>query len=190
MIDEAIGVIAGQLNQSLRRVFQLDEDVVVMSNILEQDGSVASHAGNKLAVFLVNIEKEALAFRQPHGSVGSGRSVATRAPICLNLSLMFAANFAAAHYLEALKFISSTITFFQARPVLDHENTPDLDERIEKLVLEIENLDTNSVSNLWGMLSGRYIPSILYKVRMIPIDAGEVTGLVTPITQPQAAISP
>jgi hypothetical protein len=189
MIDEAIGAIARQLNQSLRRVFQLDEDVVVLSNILEQDGSVASHASNKLAVFLVNIEKEALAFRQSPAGAGAGRNVVTRAPICLNLSLMFAANFAAAHYVEALKFISSTITFFQGRPVLDHENTPDLDERIEKLVLEIENLDTTSVSNLWGVLSGRYVPSILYKVRMIPIDAGEVTGLVTPISRPHAAVS-
>ena len=51
MIDAAISHIAGQLNQYLKRSFDLNEDIVVVSNILEQDGSVASNVANKLVMF-------------------------------------------------------------------------------------------------------------------------------------------
>lgn len=58
MIDAAISHIAIQLNQHLKSRFGLHEDVVVISNILEQDGSLASHINNKLVMFLINIERD------------------------------------------------------------------------------------------------------------------------------------
>jgi hypothetical protein len=57
MIDTAINHIASNENQYLMRAFDLHEDVVVVSNILEQDGAVATHVDNKIVVSLVNIEK-------------------------------------------------------------------------------------------------------------------------------------
>ena len=59
MIDAAISQIAGQLNQYLKRTFDLNENIVVISNILEQDGTVASNVDNKLVMFLINVEKVA-----------------------------------------------------------------------------------------------------------------------------------
>jgi hypothetical protein len=50
MIDVAISHIAAQLNLSLRRTLQVGEDVVVLSNIVEQDGTLAQHVANKLVV--------------------------------------------------------------------------------------------------------------------------------------------
>jgi len=55
MIDSAISLITSQLNQYLRRTFDLTEDIVAVSNILEQDGTVPPHVDNKLVAFLVNI---------------------------------------------------------------------------------------------------------------------------------------
>ena len=40
MIYAAVSHISSQLNQFLKRSFDLVEDVVVMSNILEQDGTL------------------------------------------------------------------------------------------------------------------------------------------------------
>jgi len=100
--------------------------------------------------------------------------------------VLFAANFSSANYPEALKFISSSIGFFQARPVIDQQNTPDLDARIEKVTLEIQNLSIMELSNLWGILSGKYMPSILYKVRMLTIDSQEISGEVPTILEPRA----
>jgi len=185
MIDSAVSHIASQLNQYLRRSFDLTEDVVVISNILEQDGSVASHIDNKLVVFLVNIEKDAVAHRQPDGNmVGGDRSVTSYPPIYLNLYLMFAGNFSSNNYLESLKFVSNTISFFQRRPVFDHQNTPDLDSRIDKLVMDIENVNITDLSNLWSVLSGRYLPSILYKVRLVALDSGDVITRAPTLKEP------
>ncbi len=190
MIDSAISHIASQLNQYLRRSFDLSEDVVVISNILEQDGSVASHIDNKLVVFLVNIEKDAVAHRQPNGNMAGGdRSVISYPPIYLNLFLMFAGNFSGNNYLESLKFVSNTISFFQRRPVFDHQNTPDLDSRIDKLVMDIENINITDLNNLWSVLSGRYLPSILYKVRMVAFDSGDVITQVPTLKEPQSSVS-
>jgi hypothetical protein len=179
VIDSAVSLIAAQLNQFLRRSLELSEDVVVVSNILEQDGTVAPNIDNKIVVFLTNIEKDTMPQAQPRAQAagaGVGRTTVTTAPLYLNLYLMVAAYFNGSNYPEALKFISNTVHFFQSQPVLDHANTPDMDPRIDRLVLDIENLDIQQLSNLWGVLSGKYLPSVLYKVRMVAVDAGAVTA--------------
>jgi hypothetical protein len=190
MIDSAVSHIISQLNQFLRRNFDLTEDIVVISNIVEQDGTVASHIDNKLVVFLVNIEKDAVPHGQRNGNtVGGNRSVISYPPIYLNLYLMFAAHFSGNNYLEALKFISQTVSFFQRHPVFDHQNTPDLNRQIDKLVMEIENLDIKDLSTLWGSLSGKYLPSILYKVRMVAFDSGDVRTQVPTLKEPQSSVN-
>lgn len=186
MIDAALTQIAQQLNQALRRRFRIADDLVVLSNIHEQDGSVAAQIADKLVVSLVNVEKETVTMQRGAREVGALAAV-LRPPVSLNLSVMFSANFGSGNYTEALKLLSSCVAFFQARPVLDHANTPDLDARIDRLTLEIRNLDITELSNLWGILSGRYMPSVLYKVRMLTLDAGEIDHEVPTILEPRAA---
>lgn len=186
MIRSAITHVRNQLNQHLRNTFELSEDVAILSNILEQDGTVTNGVSNKLLLFLVNIEKETVASRPGSGSFGADRNVVSRAPIFLNLYLMIAANFS--DYSESLKFISNTVAFFQRNPVLDHQNTPDMDRRISKLALEIENLSLHDLSTLWGVLSGRYLPSVLYKVRSVMIDSEDIAGLAPTVRQYEPSV--
>lgn len=71
MIDSAISLVTGQLNQYLTRTFNLTEDIVTVSNILEQDGTVPPHVDNKLVAFFVNIEKDQFPQRgTPNGNSG------------------------------------------------------------------------------------------------------------------------
>jgi hypothetical protein len=194
MINSAISHLANQLNQFLKRSFELNEDVVVVSNILEQDGSLSPNVNNKVVVILTNIEKDTVPYRQaPNGKTVSGgegaRSGIGRPPVYLNLYLMFVANFSGNNYSEALKFISKTIGFFQRQSVFDQHSTPDLDPRIEKLILDIENLSIQDLSNLWGLLSGKYLPSILYKVRMVSFDTDDIIGQVSNVGDIQVAIA-
>jgi hypothetical protein len=191
MIDVALGVIVGQLNQALRRAFAIREDMAVLANILEQDGRVGPQVENKLVVSLVNIEREAVAQRDARpGRNPMARALLTPDPVHLNLSVMFAANFNGSNYSEALKMISGTIGFFQSRPVLDHRNTPELDRRIERLALDIANLSLNDLSNLWSILSGKYLPSILYRVRMVAVDLAQLSGQSRPVTQQHLTVLP
>lgn len=187
MIHAAVSHIANQLNQFLKRSFDLNEDVVVMSNILEQDGTLAPNISNKLLVFLVNVEKETTSSRQGNSS-SFERSASTYPPIFLNLYVMVAGNFGCSNYSEGLKFLSNTVSFFQRQPVFDHQSTPDMDKRITKLALDIENLNIQDLSSLWGILSGKYQPSILYKVRMVSFDAGDIKSQLSPIKGYQASL--
>ena len=162
MIDAAINHIANSVNQQLMRSFGLNEDVVVVANLLEQDGSVATHVNNKIVLSLVNIEKETAAVVQHRASSSSAmRSIVSNPPLHFNLYLMFASYFSGNNYQEGLKFISQTISFFQGQSVFDQQNSPDLDRNINKLVMDIHNLSITDLSNLWGVLSGRYLPSVL-----------------------------
>ena len=188
MIHAAVSHIANQLNHFLKRSFDLSEDVVVLSNIAEPDGSLAPNVNNKLVVFLVNVEKDTLSSRHQGGSGGIEFSSSSFPAVFLNLYVMVAANFSGASYAEGLKFLSNAISFFQRQPIFDHQQTPDLDRRINKLVLEIENLKTQDLSSLWGMLSGKYQPSILYKVRMISFESGDVLSQISPIKGIQSSV--
>jgi hypothetical protein len=187
MINSVVGHLAQQLNQFFKQAYDLNEDIVVISNLLEQDGAIASGVSNKLVMFLTNIEKDTVPFRQPLGGAETmdGRAVMTIPPLYLNLYVMIAANFSGANYAEALKFISNAIAYFQRNPVFDHRNAPDLDSRIEKLILEIENLSIQDLSNLWSILSGKYLPSILYKVRMVVMDREDIAGQAPLARQPE-----
>ncbi len=187
MIAAALSQVAGQLNQALKRQFLVAEDLVVVCNLHEQDGTVATQVANKLAVFLVNVERESVP-AGPGGGNLAQRFTQKSAPVHLNLMVMFAANFSGNNYPEALKFLSSTVAFFQGRPLFNHQNTPELDRRIDKLTLEIENLSISDLSNLWGVLSGKYLPSVLYRMRMVSIDANQLTAQVPRVAQPDVAV--
>jgi hypothetical protein len=178
MIDAALGLMAGQLNEHLRRRFRLGEDLAVLSNLLEQNGTLVPLVANKLVLFLAGVERDALAHRAT-GAQNLGmqpQQLVATAPVYLNLLVMCAANFSGSNYPEALKFLSSAIAFFQSRQVLDQHNAPGLDARLERLVLSIENLSSSEMHSLWGIHSGRYLPSVLYRVRMISVDGQQVAG--------------
>ena len=190
MIDSAINHIATELNQHLMRTFGLNEDVVVVSNILEQDGTVATHVNNKIVVSLVNIEKDSVPFRQQNvSSVGATRTVVTNPPIYFNIYLMFASYFSGNNYQEGLKFLSNTISYFQGHDVFDQQNSPGLNRNIDKLILDVQNLDMNDLSNLWSILSGKYLPSVLYKVRMATYDSNAVKKQTPSVLKPQPTLS-
>jgi hypothetical protein len=185
MIDAAINHIASNVNQRLKRAFGLNEDVVVVSNILEQDGTVATHVNNKIVVSLVNIEKDSVVLGQQNINASPAqRALVTSPPVHFNLYLMFASYFSGSNYQEGLKFISSTISYFQGQNIFDRQNSPGLDRNIDKLVMDIHNLDMTDLSNLWGILSGKYLPSVLYKVRMVTFDASAVRDQTPVVSKP------
>ncbi|MBB3193199.1 DUF4255 domain-containing protein [Roseateles terrae] len=187
MIDAALAHIAQQLNQSLRRAYLVAEDLVVVSSLHECDGGLATGTANRLALFLVNLQRDTVGGVTPRAS-SQTRHLVQPAPVHLNLMLMVAANFGGSTYQEGLKLLSSTLAFFQSRPLFDHHNTPELDRRIERLVLDLENLDYSQLSQVWGLFGGRYLPSVVYRLRLITIDAGHSQGTVPSVQAPTVRI--
>ena len=190
MINLAIQLLAGQLNQHLRRTYALNQDMVVVSNLLDMDGSVVPNTHNKLVIFLTNIEKDSVPGPSA-GAQGFGERILQRnSALHFNLYVMMTANFTGNNYAEALKVLSSTISFFQRNPLFSHHTSPEMDKRIEKLALDIENLSVQDLSNLWGALGGKYMPSILYRVRMVTFDSDEIIGRQPVVTMPKPLVPP
>ncbi|QEY17589.1 DUF4255 domain-containing protein [Cellvibrio sp. KY-GH-1] len=189
MIQAAINHLAVQLNAYLKRTNNLTEDIVVVSSLVESDGNVAANTNNKLVLFLTNIEKDPVPQANAVRATGfDGRALVGSRSLYLNLYVMLAANFSGSNYPEALKFISKAIAFFQMQPVFDKQSTPDLDSRIDKLVLDIENLNIQDLSNLWGLLGGKYLPSVYYRVRMVSINPDNVIAQLPYATRPQSDV--
>ena len=62
------------------------------------------------------------------------------------------------------------VAFFQFRAgVFTPQNTPALNGVVEKLQAELISLDTRELSNFWGIMGSKYLPSVIYKVKTLPI---------------------
>lgn len=189
MIAKTLTQLAAQLNRFLRQNFKLDEDIVLVSNLNESDGSACTHINNKLALFLVGVEKEAAIRNKPTlPDSGFSRSANSAPALHLNLYMMLAANFNGANYSDALTLLSASISFFQRNPVFSRQSLPELDPAIEQLTLDLENLSIQDASNLWGMLSGKYLPSVLYKVRMLSFDGADIYAQSSLLSKPVSDI--
>ena len=99
-------------------------------------------------------------------------------PVELDLSVLFIAH--KQDYGTALRDLSSVISFFQANPVFDQEKNPSLNaavlepnnkpwQLVERLVFTLHTLSFEQQNNLWAMLGSKYIPSVLYKMKMITV---------------------
>ncbi|MBW3530717.1 DUF4255 domain-containing protein [Shewanella sp. NKUCC06_TVS] len=181
MLDSCMETIAYSLNQHLKIRFQLSEDIVVISSLANQDGSVCSNVNNKIVLFITSIEKET-SMVQASREISHSKYLMAK-PIFINLYIMVSANFTGSNYGESLKFISSVIAFFQVNSVFNHQNHPDMNKGIDKIVLDIENVPIQDLSSIWGMLGAKYVPSILYKVRMITIDAKAEISRINEISE-------
>lgn len=188
MIDRAVGMIAQRLNAHLRARFGVADDLVVVGPLADSDGKAPPEVRNRLVAFVAGITHDTMSRGIPGRlPVVAGRSPLNPAPVHLTVHLMLASSFDPENYLESLKILSHAVQFFQINPVFDRLSAPDMDRGIEQLSLEIENLDTDGLSKIWGMLGGRYLPSVLYRMRTVTIDSGALTAERLVIRAPRAA---
>ena len=124
-------------------------------------------------VTLVNIEEERNA-RCVNNYVKVNERIEYKNPkVFLNLFCLFAVNHNS--YETSLQYLSLIIQFFQYRNVINQKNTPPdnglvLDPKIDKLIFDMVSLNAEQINHLWAVLGGKYIPSVLYKVRMLTIE--------------------
>jgi len=171
IIYQALYFLKNQLNSYLK--FQLGDDysdTAFISNPVTQDGSAAANTSDRILLTLTNVEEERIGKMQtpPVKSV-NGQEVRVNPEINLNLYILFIAN--RNNYEESLKFVSHVITFFQGKNVFTPNNSPELDTSIEKLIAELSTVSYEQLNNLWGAMGAKYMPSVLYKVRMLSVQS-------------------
>lgn len=166
MIYEALSCLVDEINEHFRIRLKVSEDKVILSAIVNQDGSIAIQGENKILLTLINIEKETV------GRNNSSLSVASiginKSPVLtVNLHVLFSAYFSNGNYPESLRFISFIIAFFQQKSAFNRVNTPRLDSEIDKLIFEMASISPEQLNNVWGCLGAKYMPSVIYKIRML-----------------------
>ncbi len=165
MINEALTCLTEEINEYFKNRLKLSEDKVILSGIISQDGSVAIKEENKIVITLVNLEEEPVSRNTSLMNNRSGGNAAP--PVKIHLYLLFSAYFAPSNYQEGLQFISFVISFLQEKNVFTSANTPRLDSSIDKISIEMVSLSIEKLNNLWATLGAKYMPSVLYKMRML-----------------------
>lgn len=188
MIDKIIKVIAAELTTFLDIVAGLEEEATNVVDVSHLFNSSGETIPNGLGITLVNIEEDRInRANDPYVKTTEGITK-VNPEIRLNLFVLFSANFDS-NYSEALKFISYVIRFFQSKQVFTPENTPSLGPEVEKLIVELHPMSFEQQNYLWGMIGGKYLPSTLYKFRLLVVQEELPTSTVSKIKEIKETIN-
>ncbi|HHT06419.1 MAG TPA: DUF4255 domain-containing protein [Hydrogenispora sp.] len=185
MIDKVMEVIRAEVNDFIGRKLEdtTIPDRVVLTSFVDDNGRVAIPT-DAIGLSLLNIEeertfKEAAMIRTAKAE--SSSSFVTP-PISLNLQIMFTAYFK--NYAESLKQLSFILGCLQTKPVFDRNNTPALvGLDTAKLIFELNTLPLEQQHYIWSMIGLRYLPSVIYRVRMLTIFERDVISEVANIKE-------
>jgi Pvc16 N-terminal domain len=179
MMRQALELIRNRLNAFLGSADPRPEGWVVLGNLVDHEGKPFPGAENKLVMFLGNVEYEAsMSLPGRTAQLNGDTYVSVAAPRLINVWLLFVANFYNQSYPDGLDILSRTIAFFQQHPRFTHDSDPALDPRIEKLTVEMVNLDFMQLNYVMSMTGAKYLPMVCYKMRMIPFTSEAIQATV------------
>jgi hypothetical protein len=123
---------------------------------------------NRAILSLVNIEEDK-ASKQQENYIKTDISTKYKSPLLfLNLYMLVSAN--RNNYSQSLTWLGHILQFFQFQNVFTPLTHPSLDSRILKLIVELYSLNFEQTNHLWSTLGGKYLPSVMYKVRRVTLD--------------------
>lgn len=185
MIDEALIFLRKEIDTHVKNILGEQNSVIQLSPIFGADGT-SLLGGNRLGMVLVNIEEERVNMAQTYEPVNKNGVLHFLPPeVRLNLHVLIVANTNAtgSNYEEALKSLSAVIGFFQTNRYFTPAEYAKLPQGLEKLVVELETLDYEFQNHVWGTLGGKLLPSVLYRLRLLPIQQGIAKDTGKPIME-------
>jgi hypothetical protein len=183
MIHAALTFVKDILNEHFKQEFEIQENKVILSNIMNPEGTIVIKTEGKIVFFLINLNEEPALKINTNHPPNSNASFSQRKPaIQLNLDLMFCANFVDEHYEEGLKYLSSLIQFFQNNNRLN----PELSGRNmnnNPLFFGMCRLDYSELSHVWSAIGSKIMPSVIYKVRLLAMDDAAIDKVIPTIKE-------
>lgn len=188
MIDVALIYVRQVLDHYLSAQSGVQSGGVLLNGLSNSDSVRLEQNRNKVVVTLVNLEYESN--RQFYGGQRRDGDTINRVnpAVFFNLDVLVSANFD--DYVESLKQLTWVVTFFQENLSLDRINSPSLPEGLTALKFEIENSPSSKTHELWTALGIGYLPSVLYKIRHVSIQAGQVKGTSQTIRSVTGSVQP
>ncbi len=190
VIDAALSLTVSKLNGHLSGRFGAPEDIAVLAPLTDPDGKVSELTRNRLALFITNISEDSVPRRgQGRGAPLAGFTAGVD-PLHLDVYAMLAASYDANIYGEGLKMLSAALMYFQSYPMMTPQNTPNMPKGMQQLSFEISNLRVEEMGQMWGNLGGRYVPSVMFKIRTVTLTSGAITSLKPAIRKPRRSLFP
>lgn len=187
MIDLALTFLKDELASYILSRTNSSNVEVKLTKLVNEAGKYA-FGEETLALSLINIvEDRTLKSQLPEFTYVNGQHVRLEPELKFNLFLMVAANFNV--YIQSWKALSLVLSFFQSHPSFSASEYPGLDHRIEKLSLELESLSYEQQNQVWATIGGKYLPSLVYRIRMVVVQDEAVSGIQQPITKINTKIS-
>ena len=142
---------------------------------------------DRVIASVINIQQEGtlrnLPFRNTRlNGEGVPQGIERQPDIHLNVFVLFGAN--KADYSLALQRISQVIAFFQRQFVFTPDDIAALEQlNVSRLIFDLYSTSFEELNQIWGVNGGKYVPSVVYKMRLAVIqNAPEVgAGIVSEI---------
>jgi hypothetical protein len=186
MIYETMKFLSDEINAYLSLKLGVNTDPrLILGNVakaLDNDTPGPASLTGKAILTLVNVEEDRIAKQQENYYKNNTSVIYKNPPTYINLYLLISIN--KAEYSDSLKWLAYIIQFFQYQNVFTPLSHPALDTRITKLITDLYTLNFEQINHLWSTLGGKYLPSVMYKVRQITLDEDAVIaggGLITEI---------
>lgn len=154
--------------------------IVELNSIFKPDGSFNTPSVNShITLMLAGLEEGRREGKSPYFRPTDDKQfIKLQPPVEMDLLLLFVAHDPS--YETALRDLSDVISFFQSNPVFDEQKYPALNaavsepdkktwQLIERLSFSLYNMSFEQMNNLWAMCGSKYIPSIVYKMKMLTI---------------------
>jgi hypothetical protein len=178
MLDLTLKFLTDEINQylALQPNLIIGDMSLVMGNasrIFDTDaGNTDVPLSNKAVISLVNVEEDRIGRQQEAFTKTPTGVTYANPPVRLNLYVLFAMNLKS--HEAALRWLACIIRFFQHQPVFTPLSHPALNSGITQLNAELFSLSFEQNNQLWSTLGGKYLPSVLYKIRQVTVDEGAV----------------
>lgn len=189
MIFDALKLIQIALQSYIRDVEEpvdLNQEIVVLDNIsmAEELGGTRSGLDERVVMSLINIQEEATLKNSAHYRIENGRTVYHNPPVSLNLFILFSV-LHTDQYGTALKRLARVIEFFQWKKEFSFTTVPGVSgvSREVRIVPDLYSLNFDQLNQLWGSLGGKQIPFVMYRARLVTLDAQKTQAEGAPISE-------
>jgi len=154
-------------------------NVVDLKPVIKANGDLNITDTTHVTMMMAGAEETRREGKRPYYvPVESNQYMRLNPPVELDLFILFIAH--NSHYETALRDLSDVAGFFQANPVFTQQQFPALNasvtdpvnkpwQLIERLTFKLCNLSFEQQNNLWAMLGGKYLPSLVYKMTMLTV---------------------
>lgn len=181
MLNQALQFVTDILDQFIKNRFGLDESKVQLNNLIESSGAVPQTNQNKIVMSLINIEKETnQAFYSWSKKLDNNNYSDVSPYDRFNIDILISSNFD--DYLETLRFLNEVLVFFQVHPRIEAGNFSNIPAGINKLEFEIEKINYVQMQGLWTSMGAKYVPSVIYKMRLLTIQGNEADAYLPAIS--------